>query len=123
MLAGIVKQFNQFLTGADLAWQARVGGGVIFFHPVGVVVGPHVTLGKNCTFQQGVTLGGKGGRRSDPRDSPVLGDDVALGSGAKVVGPVHVGDRARIGANAVVTKDIPSDCIAVGIPAVWKAAE
>lgn len=111
----LFKQLNHVLTGADLAWQATVGRGLILHHPTGVVWGPGVTMGEGVVLQQGVTLGGRGGSGAD--GSPVIGAGVEIGAGARVIGPIVVGPSARIGANAVVLDDIPDGAAAVGIPA------
>ena len=120
-LGGLVKQFNQLVTGADIAWQADVGPGLILFHPVGVVVGPAVTIGERCSLQQGVTLGGDGVSHGPSPASPILGDDVVVGAGARVIGAVRIDSRCIVGANAVVTKPSPgAGMVAVGIPARWR---
>ncbi len=116
----VVKQLNHIITGADLAWQASVGPGVALYHPTGVVLGPDVVLGRNCAVQQGVTLGAvrERGRMPDGRlDSPVVGDDVTLGAGSRILGPITVGDGSVVGANAVVLVDVPPGHLAVGVPA------
>jgi serine O-acetyltransferase len=120
ILAGMVKQLNQFMTGSDLAFQSQVGEGLILYHPNGVVIGPHCVLGANCSIQQGVTIGGSGVPGEGQETSPTIGDDVRIGAGAKILGPISVGDRCQIGANAVVTKSGGHGMIAVGVPAVWK---
>jgi len=120
LLGYVVKQLNHIITGADLAWQASVGPGVAFHHPTGVVLGPDVVLGRNCVVQQGVTLGAlrERGRMADGRlDSPVVGDDVTLGAGSRILGPISVGDGSVVGANAVVLSDVPPGHVAVGVPA------
>ena len=117
-LASLVKQWNQFVTGADIAWQANLGDGLILFHPQGVVIGPHVVAGKDLRLQQGVTIGGLGDDSGGVGASPTLGCSVSIGAGAKVIGAVRIGDECSIGANAVVVKDVPSGSVAVGIPAV-----
>lgn len=116
-LAGVVKQMNQLITGADIAWQAKIGEGAILFHPQGVVIGPFVTAGPGLIVQQGVTLGGMGQSHREAIPSPTLGADVQVGAGARVLGSVRIGDRSKIGANAVVLRDVPPDHVAVGIPA------
>ena len=101
----VLKNLNYFLTGCDIATTAQVGGGLQLFHPSGVVFGPFITLGMNARVMQGVTIGhGKGG-------SPIIGDDVFIGSHAVIVGSIHIGDRVHIGANSVVTQDVPSDSL------------
>lgn len=120
LLAYVVKQLNHLLTGADLAWQASVGPGLRLYHPTGVVLGPDVVVGSNCVLQQGITLGAvrERGQMADGRmDSPTLGDDVTVGAGARVLGPIRVGDGAMVGANAVVLADVPAGHLAVGVPA------
>jgi serine O-acetyltransferase len=100
-------------SGAEIHPSARLGSGLCLMHSVGIVVGPQVTCGRNLRIYQGVTLG-DGERPGQPR----LGDDVTIGANAAVLGGVTIGDRVIVGANAVVTRDIPADSIAVGIPAV-----
>ncbi|HEV7623495.1 MAG TPA: DapH/DapD/GlmU-related protein [Amnibacterium sp.] len=117
-LAAAVKQLNQFLTGADIAPEAQIGAGLILYHPNGVVIGAGALLGRRCVLQQGVTVGGLGGPRSAGTIRTVLGDDVTLGAGARVIGAVEVGDRSTVGANAVVTRSVPADSVATGVPAV-----
>jgi serine O-acetyltransferase len=120
LLAYVVKQVNHIVTGADLAWQATVGPGLALHHPTGVVIGPDVVVGARCAVQQGVTLGAvrERGRIVDGRvDSPVVGDDVEIGAGARILGPISVGDGSVVGANAVVLSDVPAGHLAVGVPA------
>lgn len=110
-LAAFVKYVNHVLTGADIAYQSQIGPGLQLFHPVGVVIGADVVLGARCSLQQGVTLG------AGPDGSPRAGDDVRFGPGAKLYDAIVIGDRARIGANAVVQIDVPADAFAAGVPA------
>ncbi len=118
LLGLLVKQVNHVITGADIAWQAQIGVGFRLYHPTGVVIGPFVRVGERCYIQQGVTLGGLGGEVATADDSPAIGNDVAIGAGARVIGPVVIGDGAAVGANAVVTTNIPQGWVAVGVPAV-----
>ncbi len=123
LVAGLIKQLNQFLTGADVAWQAQIGPNLVLPHPVGVVVGPYCVVGSGCILQQGVTLGGNGNPGEGAASSPTLGSGVAVGAGARVLGALTVGDNVRIGANAVVTTSMPSDVLVVGVPARAKRPE
>ena len=116
VLGSVLKQINHEITGADIAWSARIGPGLVLWHPTGVVIGPRVVVGRDARVQQGITLGAARSRTGKDGD-PVLGDGVYVGAGARVLGPVRVGDRARIGANAVVLTDVPDDASAVGVPA------
>jgi serine O-acetyltransferase len=116
VLGSVLKQINHAITGADIAWSARIGPGLVLWHPTGVVIGPRVVVGRDARVQQGITLGAARSRTGKDGD-PVLGDGVYVGAGARVLGPVRVGDRARIGANAVVLTDVPDDASAVGVPA------
>lgn len=119
-VAGAVKQLNQFLTGADIAVTATIGPGLLLYHPNGVVIGAGAVLGRRCVIQQGVTVGGAGGPRSSGITTTIIGDSVFIGAGARVIGAVEVGSRSVVGANAVVTKSVPADSVAVGVPASWR---
>lgn len=111
----IVKQLNHVITGADLAWQAHVGPGLVLHHPTGVVWGPGTRIGSACRVQQGVTIGGRGGEDVD--GAPTIGDGVILGAGCRILGPIEVGSAVMVGANAVVVRSIPAGATAVGVPA------
>ncbi len=122
LLGSVLKQLNHLLTGADLAWQADIGPGLVLHHPTGVVIGPFVSIGPSCVIQQGVTLGGVtlgagAGEDGGRWDSPVLGARIQLGPGSRVLGPVRVGDGSVVGANAVVVRDVPAESVARGVPA------
>jgi serine O-acetyltransferase len=102
----------------ELAASADIGEGLIVYHGSGLVVGSGIKAGKNLTLEHGVTLGNRIGSRIDGAFSwPVLGDNCFIGCGAAVLGPVRLGDNARVGANAVVLCDVPDNCSAVGVPA------
>ena len=106
-------RFWSVVCGADIPVNCRLGGGLLLFHPNGVVIHPDTLVGPNCLLLQQVTLGSGG-----PRPGvPILGGHVDVGAGAKVLGGVVIGDHARIGANAVVLCDVPPHCTAVGVPA------
>jgi serine O-acetyltransferase len=114
-LGRLVSQFGRWLTGIEIHPGAEIGRRLFIDHGMGVVVGETAVLGDDVTLYQGVTLGGTslaGGKRH-----PSLEDGVVVGAGAQVLGPVTIGAGARIGANAVVLKDVPSDVTMVGIPA------
>jgi serine O-acetyltransferase len=118
-LGHAVKQVNHVVTGADLAWQAEVGPGLCLYHPTGVVIGPGVRVGSRCELQQGVTIGGLGGPEGSRPDapSPTLGDDIVVGAGARILGPITLGDGCRVGANAVVIRSAAAGETLVGVPA------
>ncbi len=111
-----VAHVSRWLTGIEIHPAAVVGNGVFFDHAMGVVVGETAEIGDGCTIYQGVTLGGtslyKGAKRH-----PTLGRNVVVGAGAKVLGGFTVGDGAKVGSNAVVTKPVPAGATAVGNPA------
>lgn len=105
-------RFWSVVTGAEIPLNTRIEGGLLMPHPNGIVLHPAARIGPNAFILQQVTLAaGPGGR------APVLGADVMIGAGAKVLGGVRLGDHCRIGANAVVLEDVPAGCTAVGIPA------
>jgi serine O-acetyltransferase len=116
-LAGsLIKQANHVLTGADLAYQAEIGPGLVLYHPTGVVIGPGCRVGARATIMQGATLGSDAVTGGDGA-SPVVGDDVFIGPGAAVFGGVSLGDRVRVGANSVVTDSFADDVVIAGAPA------
>lgn len=102
-------------SGAEISPFAKIGPGLCVMHSVGIVIGPEVTAGRNLRIYHGVTLG-DGARPGQPQ----LGDDVLIGAGSAVLGGITIGDRVVIGANSVVTQDIPSDSVAMGAPATWR---
>lgn len=114
-LARLISQFSRFLTGIEIHPGAVIGKGLFIDHGMGVVIGETTEIGDNVTIYHGVTLGGTG--KDKGKRHPTLGNNVVIGAGAKVLGPVYVGDGAKIGANAVVVEDIPEGATAVGIPA------
>ncbi|MGE7371169.1 serine O-acetyltransferase EpsC [Neorhizobium sp. NPDC001467] len=113
LLRRILWWWSCVFFGSELAMAARIGGGLYVPHPFGIVVGA-ATLGRNVSILQNVTIGRKAA--DDPRD-PVIEDDVSISAGAVVVGAIIIGQGATIGANAVVTRDVPAQTIAMGIPA------
>lgn len=104
-------RFWTTICGADVPLNCQLGGGLLMPHPNGIVIHPDVRVGPNCLIFQQVTLGSNG------HGVPTIGGHVDIGAGAKVLGPLQVGDDARIGANAVVIHDVPAGCTVVGIPA------
>lgn len=113
--ARLVSQLAKFLTGIEIHPGATIGKGLFIDHGMGVVIGETAEIGDNCTLYQGVTLGGTG--KDVGKRHPTLGDNVMVGSGAKVLGPFKIGDNSKIASNAVVLDEIPPDSTAVGIPA------
>ncbi|MEO8566948.1 MAG: serine O-acetyltransferase [Betaproteobacteria bacterium] len=114
-LARWLSHWARWLTGIEIHPGATIGRRVFIDHGMGVVIGETAEIGDDCTLYHGVTLGGtswKAGKRH-----PTLGRDVVLGAGAKVLGPILVGDGAKVGSNAVVVRDVPAGATAVGIPA------
>ncbi len=117
-LARFVLQFGRMITGIEINLGAEIGKRVFIDHGMGVVIGATAIIGDDVVIYHGVTLGATG---SEPgRRHPKVGNNVLIGAGAKVLGPITIGDNVSIGANAVVTKDIPSNSIAVGVPAEIK---
>ena len=109
---GLVLQLlNKWFNGCVIGVSARFGDGLVLMHPTGVIINSKVQGGKNITIESGVVIGDEKGR------SPIMGNNVFIGAGAKIIGGVTIGSNVRIGANAVVVKDLPDNCTAVGIPA------
>ncbi len=113
--ARIISQGARLFTGIEIHPGATIGKGLFIDHGSGVVIGETAEIGDNCTLYQGVTLGGTG--KDSGKRHPTLGNNVMVGAGAKVLGPFKIGDNSKIAANAVVLKEVPEDCTAVGIPA------
>ena len=113
-LARLISQLARFLTGIETHPGAILGAGILIDHGMGVVVGETTVIGDNCTIYQGVTLGGTG--KDKGKRHPTIGNNVVIGSGAKVLGPFRVGDNSKIAANAVVLSEVPDNCTVVGVP-------
>jgi serine O-acetyltransferase len=109
-----LSQFARFLTGIEIHPGATIGSGLFIDHGMGVVIGETTEIGDNVTLFQGVTLGGTGKQRG--KRHPTIGSHVVVGAGAKVLGPITVGDYVKIGANSVVLQDVPDHSTVVGIP-------
>ena len=116
-LSKLFSMLNVIVFGLEVSPKVKIGAGLFLPHTVGTVIGANC-IGDNCTIMQGVTLG-----TSEPdmgftaSARPVIGNDVLIGSGAKVIGGITVGDHVKIGANAVVLRDVPAYSLAVGVPA------
>jgi serine O-acetyltransferase len=115
MIARYLSQRARHKTGVEIHPGATIGKGLVIDHGMGVVIGETTVIGDNCLIYQNVTLGGTG--KEHGKRHPTLGDNVMVGSGAKVLGPFKVGDNSRIAAGAVVLTEIPPNCTAVGVPA------
>ena len=113
--ARAVSQAARFMTGIEIHPGATIGKGLVIDHGSGVVIGETTEIGDNCTLYQGVTLGGTG--KDVGKRHPTLGNNVMVGAGAKVLGPIVIEDNSKVAANAVVLKDIAENSTAVGIPA------
>jgi serine O-acetyltransferase len=114
ILPRLIYCFIRFVFGPSIPYTATIGRGSSFgCGGIGVVIHPRAVVGENCTIGQCVTIGG---RKGHP-DVPVIGNNVLLGVGAKILGPLTIGDNASIGANAVVIHDVPANATAVGVPA------
>ncbi len=122
LLGRMISQLSRFLTGIEIHPAAKIGKNFFIDHGMGVVIGETAEIGDNVTIYHGVTLGGimpavKSSEQVGLKRHPTLEDDVIVGSGAQILGPIIIKSCARIGSNAVVTKDVPKGGIMVGIPA------
>ncbi|MFH1655467.1 MAG: serine O-acetyltransferase EpsC [Candidatus Omnitrophota bacterium] len=114
LLPRLISQIAKFLTGIEIHPGAKIGKGLFIDHGQGVVIGETSIIGDNVTLYQGVTLGGTGKEKG--KRHPTLGNNVVVGTGAKILGNVTIGDNSYVGANAVVIKDIPHNATVVGVP-------
>jgi serine O-acetyltransferase len=113
----VLFKLVQILTGIELPCEVVVGDNFVIDHFGGIVVSGYARFGANCRIRNGVVIGLK---NVEQPIAPIFGDNVDIGAGAKVLGPIRIGNNVRIGANAVVLRDVPDDHVAVGVPAVIK---
>ncbi|RIX47944.1 serine O-acetyltransferase [Paenibacillus nanensis] len=113
-LARMISQFSRFMTGIEIHPGARIGQRLFIDHGMGVVIGETCEIGDDVVIYQGVTLGGTGKEKG--KRHPTIGNNVVIGSGAKVLGSFRVGDNSNIGSNAVVLREVPDNCTVVGNP-------
>ena len=114
-LARLISQISRFFTGIEIHPGAKIGRGLVIDHGMGVVIGETAEIGDDVLLYHGVTLGGTG--KDKGKRHPTLGNNVVIGAGAKVLGPIYIGSNSKVGANSVVLKDVPEGATAVGIPA------
>ena len=122
LVARMISQLSRFLTGIEIHPGAKIGRNLFIDHGMGVVIGETSEIGNNVTIYHMATLGGiapsiNSNNQRQVKRHPTLSDCVVVGSGAQILGPVKIGTHAKIGANAVVTKDVPENAVMVGIPA------
>lgn len=119
LMARLISQRARRITGIEIHPGASIGDNLFIDHGMGVVIGETAEIGNNVTIFHGVTLGGLGGKKGEKRH-PTIGDDVLIGAGAKILGPITIWKGAKIGANSVVLEDVPAYATAVGSPASIK---
>ena len=122
LIARIISQTSRFFTGIEIHPGAKIGKNLFIDHGMGVVIGETSEIGDNVTIYHAVTLGGSSPsidseRQRHEKRHPTIGNDVVIGSGAQIIGPIKVGNNSRVAANAVVVKDVPENATMVGIPA------
>lgn len=115
--ASFIKHLNITLNGCEISPSAKIGKNFTLSHTVGIVIGHGVVIGDNVNIYQNVTLGTKDGVKPE---YPIIGDNVTLFAGCAILGPVRIGEYSIVGANSVVTKNIPPNSMAIGIPATIK---
>tara|TARA_Y100000746_G_C15320553_1_gene373518 strand:+ start:156 stop:731 length:576 start_codon:yes stop_codon:yes gene_type:complete len=122
LVARMISQLARFITGIEIHPAAKIGKNLFIDHGMGVVIGETSEIGDNVTIYHNATLGGispsiNSNEQRHVKRHPTLKDNVVVGSGAQVLGPIEVGKNAKIGSNAVVTKDVPENAVMIGIPA------
>ena len=115
LLPRFISHLNRFVTGIEIHPGAKIGEGLFIDHGMGVVIGQTAEIGDDCHLLHGVTLGGTSTKKT--KRHPTLGNRVVVGAGAKLIGAIHIGDNARIGAGSVVVTNVPSNATVVGVPA------
>jgi serine O-acetyltransferase len=114
LLPAFIWKLNRIIFSCDIKYTIELGSGTTFFHnALGVVIHPKAKIGKNCSIYQNVTIGGNRNKRNGEQTAPIIGNDVFIGSGSCILGPIKIGNGAVIGANSVVTKDVPSNHMAI----------
>ncbi|MDT8419660.1 MAG: serine O-acetyltransferase [Desulfuromonadales bacterium] len=113
-LGRFVSHIGRFLTGIEIHPGAKIGRGFFIDHGMGVVIGETAEIGENCTLYHGVTLGGTSWAKE--KRHPTLGNNIVVGSGAKILGPFTLGDGSKVGSNSVVVKEVPENATVVGVP-------
>ena len=121
-ISRLIMHLVRIFTGIEIHPAAKIGSNFFMDHGLGVVIGETAKIGENVTIYQGVTLGGimpsvETDLQRNQKRHPTIGNNVIIGSGAQILGPINVGDNARIGANSVVSKDVPKDVTVAGVPA------
>ena len=121
-ISRLIMYLARIFTGIEIHPAAKIGSNFFMDHGLGIVIGETTEIGENVTIYQGVTLGGimpsvESDLQRNQKRHPTIGNNVIIGSGAQILGPIYVGDNARIGANSVVSKDVPSDITVAGVPA------
>ena len=114
LLPRLLSHLGRFLTGIEIHPGATIGKGVFIDHGMGVVIGETAIVGDRCLIYQNVTLGGTG--KQTGKRHPTLGENVIVGTGAKILGNINIGNDVRIGAGSIVLRDVPNDCTVVGVP-------
>ena len=117
LLYGVLFKLVQIITGIELPCEVDVGSNFIIDHFGGIIISGYAKFGDNCRIRSGVVVGL---RRLDEKSAPIIGSNVDIGAGAKLLGPIRIGDNVLVGANAVILCDIPDNSIAVGVPAIAK---
>ena len=121
-ISRLIMHLARIFTGIEIHPAAKIGSNFFMDHGLGIVIGETAEIGENVTIYQAVTLGGtmpsvESDSQRNQKRHPTIGNNVIIGSGAQILGPINVGDNARIGANSVVSKDVPSDVTVAGVPA------
>jgi serine O-acetyltransferase len=114
LVARLISQISRFFTGIEIHPGAKIGERLFIDHGMGVVIGETTEIGDDVLIYQGATLGGTG--KDKGKRHPTIGNNVMISAGAKVLGPIKIGDNCKIGAGAVVLKDVPPNCTVVGVP-------